>query len=93
MLVTQTEDAQGLGISLFSLTGNLQLPIETAQSQVAAGDITYQCQQDSTAARFAGQNIGLSGLIGTTDPPPEIYFPRCVERPLVAAVIVVIAGE
>ena len=93
MLVTQAEDAQRLGISLFSLTGDLELAIESTQSQVAAGDIAYQCQQDSTAPRFAGQNIGLSGFIGTTYSPPQIDFPRGIERSLVATVIIAIAGE
>ena len=92
VLVTQLENAQRLGVGLFGGAGDFQLPVETAQGDIAVGGVGGQAEQHRPAGFLAGQQVGAGRLVGAADASPQVDLPGGVDRPLVIVVGAVVSA-
>ena len=76
---TVIEDAVAAGIGIGRGALNRHVLIELQQLEIAAGNVTHQCDHDTAPGFVRGEILRARGLAGTTDAAPQVNLPRGVQ--------------
>lgn len=72
-------EVQACGLVGGTVTGGIQLGLQTAQDDIIRGDLGAEANENVVVGGLDGFDRGVGGFDAAAHPPEQVEFPGCVE--------------